>query len=141
MYETDFYQWSLKTAELIRQGRFAELDIENIAEEIESLGKNNKRELSSRLVVLIMHLLKWQHQPKRRSKSWKTTINTQRVELELLFKQSPSLKYAIDDVIEYSFEKAKLLFEDETNISKKALPESCPYSFEQLYDYYFMPNG
>ncbi|KJR43812.1 protein of unknown function DUF29, partial [Candidatus Magnetoovum chiemensis] len=56
LYETDFYAWSIKTAELIRQGRLTELDLENIAEEIESLGRNNKRELESRLTVLIMHL-------------------------------------------------------------------------------------
>ncbi|KJR43715.1 protein of unknown function DUF29 [Candidatus Magnetoovum chiemensis] len=91
LYETDFYQWSLKTAELIRQGRLNELDLENIAEEIESLGKNNKRELGSRLAVLIMHLLKWQFQSKKRSKSWKATIVTQRREIKHLIKNSPSL--------------------------------------------------
>ncbi|KJR41763.1 protein of unknown function DUF29 [Candidatus Magnetoovum chiemensis] len=140
LYERDFYQWSLKTAELIRQGRFAELDIENIAEEIESLGRNNKRELLSRLSVLIMHLLKWQYQSKKRSGSWVSTIGTQRKEIMFLLKDNPSLKYGIEAVIEEAFKAAATQFEKETRIPKKILPEVCPYTWEQLSDDDFMPD-
>ncbi|MCI4624617.1 MAG: DUF29 domain-containing protein [Candidatus Magnetoovum sp. WYHC-5] len=140
LYETDFYQWALHNAELLRQGRLTEIDIDNIAEEIESMGRNNKKELTSRLIVLIMHLLKWQYQPKRRSRSWKLTISTQRSEIGLLFENSPSLKYDIETVIEKSFKNAKILFEDQTGISKQTLPEICPYIFEQLSDYEFWPE-
>ncbi|KJR41537.1 protein of unknown function DUF29 [Candidatus Magnetoovum chiemensis] len=140
LYETDFYAWSLKTAELIRQGKFAELDIENIAEEIEDLGRNNKRELLSRLDVLIMHLLKWQFQSNKRSDSWQSTIATQRKEIKRLLEDSPSLKYNIEDTIEKAFKDAKITFEIETHIPKKTLPDICPYTWEQLDDYYFMPD-
>ncbi|KJR41943.1 protein of unknown function DUF29 [Candidatus Magnetoovum chiemensis] len=140
LYETDFYQWALKTAELIRQSRFTELDIENIAEEIEDLGNNNKRELESRLDVLIMHLLKWQFQSNNRSKSWVSTITTQRKEIKRLLKNSPSLKYGKEVVIEEAFITATIQFEKETDISKKIFPETCPYSWEQLNDYDFMPE-
>ncbi|KJR40314.1 protein of unknown function DUF29 [Candidatus Magnetoovum chiemensis] len=141
LYETDFYAWSLKTAELIRQGRITELDLENIAEEIESLGRNNKRELLSRLSVLIMHLLKWQFQSNKHSKSWKATIRTQRDEVEFLVRDNPSLKYGIENIICEAFLKARLRFEDETGISyKKTLPETCPYTWEQITKQGFMPE-
>ncbi|KJR41538.1 protein of unknown function DUF29 [Candidatus Magnetoovum chiemensis] len=138
LYETDFYQWSLKTAELIRQGRFAELDIENIAEEIESLGRRDKKELESRLSVLIMHLLKWQFQSKKRSKSWIRTIITQRREIKRSFEYSPSLKYNIDKTIEKAFRDAKTDFEKETGFPKNTLPEVCPYTWKQINDDDFM---
>ncbi|MCI4625536.1 MAG: DUF29 domain-containing protein [Candidatus Magnetoovum sp. WYHC-5] len=140
LYERDFYQWAIHNVNLIRQGRFTEIDLENVAEELEDMGRNNKRELESRLAVLIMHLLKWQYQPKRRSRSWDLTIATQRTEIKRLLKNSPSLKYNIEIVIDEVFEDATLLFTKETGISKKTLPEICPYTFEQLSDYDFLPE-
>ncbi|MCI4624342.1 MAG: DUF29 domain-containing protein [Candidatus Magnetoovum sp. WYHC-5] len=140
LYETDFYQWALHNANLIRQGRFSEIDLENVAEELEDMGRNNKRELESRLAVLIMHLLKWQYQPKKHSKSWVSTINTQRTDIELLLKNSPSLKHNIEIVIDEMFMTAKKRFEKETGIHKDILPEICPYTFKQLSDYDFWPN-
>ena len=140
LYERDFYQWALHNAELLKQGKLTEADIDNIAEEIEDMGKNNKRELASRLSVLIMHLLKWQYQPHKRSKSWKITINTQRTEIDRLIEGSPSLKYNIELIIENEYKRAKILFEDEISISQKLLPQICPYVFEQLSDYDFLPE-
>ena len=140
LYERDFYQWGLYNAELLRQGRFSEIDVENIAEEIESLSKRDKRELRNRLKVLIMHLLKWQYQPKKRSKSWIRTISTQRSEIKVVLKDSPSLKHNIEIIINEAFEDSHLLFEGETGISKATLPETCPYTFEQLSDYDFLPE-
>ncbi|MBF0606585.1 MAG: DUF29 domain-containing protein [Magnetococcales bacterium] len=140
LYEVDFYQWVFYNADLLRQGRFAEIDLENIIEELESMGKNNKRELLSRLEVLIMHLLKWQYQPNRRSRSWRATIANQRKEIKLLFADSPSLKHNIEIVIVKGFIDAKQIFEVETGISADTLPETCPYTFEQLMDYGFLPE-
>ncbi|KJJ86115.1 protein containing DUF29 [Candidatus Omnitrophus magneticus] len=140
LYDLDFYQWALYNAELLRQGKLTEADIENIAEEIESMGVSNKKELASRFVVLIMHLLKWQYQPKRRSKSWISTINTQRTEIEIVLENSPSLKYGIEGIIEGAFTKAQKRFEKETGITKDVLPMYCPYIFEQLMDYDFWPE-
>ncbi|MES0336854.1 MAG: DUF29 domain-containing protein [Candidatus Magnetobacterium sp. LHC-1] len=140
LYEVDFYRWVFYNADLLRQGRFTEIDLENIIEELEDMGRNNKRELLSRLKVLIMHLLKWQYQPNRRSESWCATIITQRQDIKSLLEDSPSLKHNIDTVIAKGFIAAKQIFEVETGISAKKLPETCPYTFEQLMDYGFLPE-
>ncbi|MBF0336248.1 MAG: DUF29 domain-containing protein [Nitrospirae bacterium] len=140
LYEVDFYQWAFHNADLLRQGRFTEIDLENIVEELEGMARNNKRELLSRLKVLIMHLLKWQYQPKRRSRSWRETINNQRKDIKLLLEDSPSLKYKIEVIIAKGFIEAKRTFEDETGISAKELPETCQYTFDQLMDYSFRPE-
>ncbi len=140
LYERDFYQWAIHNAELLRHGRFTEIDVENIAEEIESMGKRDKRELRNRLRVLIMHLLKWQYQYKKRSKSWSKTIYTQRREIKIVLKDSPSLKYNIEIIINDAFKDAKFEFEKQTKISKDILPEIYPYTFEQLSDYDFWPD-
>ncbi|MBF0338846.1 MAG: DUF29 domain-containing protein [Nitrospirae bacterium] len=139
LYEVDFYQWAFHNADLLRQGRFAEIDLENIIEELESMARRDRRELLSRLKVLIMHLLKWQYQPNRRSDSWRTTIGNQRDEIEHLLEDSPSLQHNIEIVIAKGFIEAKRMFEDETGISSNTLPEACPYTFEQLMVRSFWP--
>ena len=78
LYDRDFYAWSRQQAELLRKGRLADADIEHIAEEIESMGRAEKRELISRLTVLLLHLLKWRHQPEKRSPSWEASIRVRR---------------------------------------------------------------
>ncbi|MBF0337406.1 MAG: DUF29 domain-containing protein [Nitrospirae bacterium] len=140
LYEVDFYQWAFHNANLLRQGRFTEIDLENIIEELEGMARRDRRELLSRLKVLIMHLLKWQYQPNRRSESWSTTIRTQRDEIKFLLEDSPSLKYSIEIVIAKGFIAAKKDFEDETGISANILPETCIYTFEQLMDRGFWPQ-
>ena len=86
-YEEDFYAWTTHNVKLLREGKLSEIDVEHIAEEIESMGKSEKRELLSRLAVLMAHLLKWKFQPARRSKSWALTIKNQRIELDDLHSQ------------------------------------------------------
>jgi hypothetical protein len=140
LYDTDFYQWTFHNAELLRQGKLTEIDIPNIAEELESMGKSEKRELFSRLTVLVMHLLKWQYQSQKRSNSWITTINTQRMDIELLLKDSPSLKHDINKILNEVYINAKKMFEKETGISKKELPEICPYTFMQIINNDFWPE-
>ncbi|MBF0339085.1 MAG: DUF29 domain-containing protein [Nitrospirae bacterium] len=140
LYEVDFYQWVFHNADLLRQGRFAEIDLENIIEELEGMARRDRRELLSRLAVLIMHLLKWQYQPKRRGESWSTTIHNQRTDIELLLADSPSLKHNIEIVIVNGFITAKRGFEKETGISANTLPDACPYIFEQLMDHDFWPE-
>ncbi|MBF0591371.1 MAG: DUF29 domain-containing protein [Nitrospirae bacterium] len=149
LYEVDFYQWAFHNADLLRQGRFTEIDLENIVEELEGMAKRDRRELLSRLAVLIMHLLKWQYQPKRRGESWSTTIRNQRTDIKLLLADSPSLKNNIEIVIAEGFIEAKQGFEKETGISADKLsvpfptvtgPETCPYTLEQLMDHGFWPE-
>ncbi|MCI4626653.1 MAG: DUF29 domain-containing protein [Candidatus Magnetoovum sp. WYHC-5] len=142
LYDTDFYQWTLHNANLLRQGRLSEIDIENLAEEIESMGRRDRRELESRLAVLIMHLLKLQYQSEKQidSKSWATTIRTQRKEIVRILRDSPSLKHNIETTIGKEFITAKEDFEEETGISRKKLPEICPYTFDQIIDKSFWPK-
>ncbi|MCI4627069.1 MAG: DUF29 domain-containing protein [Candidatus Magnetoovum sp. WYHC-5] len=140
LYERDFYQWGLYNAELLRQGRFSEIDVENIIEELEGMSRSDKRELQKRLSVLIAHLLKWQYQPKRRSTSWELTINIQRKDINSLLNDSPSLKHGIEAVMNEAYDRAKLLFQKETSISKNILPIECPYTFYELNDYDFLPE-
>ena len=92
IYNTDFYAWTLHTAKLLRQGKFKEIDVEHIAEEIHSIGGRERRELSNRLALLIMHLLKWQFQSVNGDNSWKYTIKEQRIQIKELLEDSPSLK-------------------------------------------------
>jgi hypothetical protein len=89
-YEQDFYQWTQQMAATLRDDRFDQLDIENMAEEIESLGRSDKRELRSRLTVLLMHLLKWHYQPEQQSNSWRATLTEQRIRILDLLAESPS---------------------------------------------------
>ena len=96
-YDKDVILWAQEQAALLRSGQFSQLDIEHLADEIEDVGKSEKRELASRMAVLLAHLLKWQHQPQRRGASWQTTIKIQRKGIDLAIKATPSLKAALRD--------------------------------------------
>jgi len=138
-YEEDFYSWLCKNVELLRQGRLSEIDVENIAEELDGMSKSQQRELISRLKVLLVHLLKWQFQAERRSGSWKGSIVEQRQQIKKLFKISPSLKRHIDDNISESYNDAVEYASIETGIPESDFPQTCPYSFEQILDKIFYP--
>ena len=97
LHDSDFYAWSLEQAALLRAGRVAEADLAAIAEEIESMGKTEKRELVSRLTVLLLHLLKWRYQPAGRGNSWRLSIANARDEISDLLDDNPSLKSALDE--------------------------------------------
>jgi hypothetical protein len=97
-YDEDFYAWSIEQARLLRGGEFARLDIENIAEELKSIGRRDKREIESRLVVLLAHLLKWQVQAGFRSRSWSATIREQRDRISDFLDESPSLRPLVASV-------------------------------------------
>lgn len=134
LYETDFYAWTLEQSTLLKKGDFNHLDIANLVEEIESLGKQQRQELRNRLGVLIGHLLKWDYQPEKRSKSWRVTIREQRREILQLLKENPSLKPYLIEAIAYAHESGKDLVVKETPLDYGDLPENCPYTSEQLFD-------
>ncbi len=134
LYETDFSAWLDQQAGLLRRGDLAALDLENLAEEIESLGRSQRRELASRVTVLLMHLLKWDMQPDERSNSWRNTINGQRRELERLLKQSPSLRRTLPDVIASEYDDAKADAVEETGLVQYPVPLMCPFSPAQVMD-------
>jgi len=134
LYETDFYQWAIEQSDRLRLGKFAELDLENLAEEIESLGKQQRQELRNRLGILIGHLLKWHYQPEKQSKSWRVTIRGQRREIKYLLLQNPSLKSYLDEAILLGYVQGIDLAVQETPLDDSDIPKECPYSVEQIFD-------
>lgn len=140
-YDQDFYKWTQESARLLRERRFEDLDIENLVEEVESMGRSEKREFVSRLAVLIAHLLKWEYQPERRSRSWASTISTQRSEAEDVLEDNPSFKSIMDEMILKAYRKAIFRAVSDTGLSGKLFPPSCPYSFEQVMDMEFLPGA
>jgi hypothetical protein len=140
LYEQDFYAWANEQAALLRAGRLSEADIEHVAEEIESMGKTEKRELVSRLTVLLLHLIKWQFQPARRGKSWQNSVEVQRISLRSHMRDNPSLKSSLDDAVIEAYRVAQLEAENETGIDKDSFPSVCLWSFEQMMAEDFWPG-
>lgn len=139
-YEEDFYKWTFHNAALLREKRFDEIDIENLAEEIESMGNSDKRELMTRLALLMSHLLKWEFQVDRRGTSWKLTIKHQRATFKKLLQNSPSLKNELSEKISEAYEEARVMAADETNFIKEDFPEHTHYTLDQLLDENFFPK-
>ena len=142
IYNQDFYAWAMQNAQLLRQGRLSEIDVEHIAEELESMGKSERRELMSRLSVLMSHLLKWLFQPELRSNSWKYTIEEQRSAVTDLLEDSPSLRHElnIEDRLAKAYTNAVLQAARETGLDKGRFPQQCPFSLDQIRDDDFWPN-
>src|SRR5260370_39809596 len=125
-YDEDFYGWAMATASLLKQGKFNEVDMENVIEEMEAMGRSEKHQLINRLSVLIAHLLKWQFQPDFRGRSWSGTIEEQRHKIGRLIKENPSLKPKIPEAIKEGFLDSKSILKKETSIDLKMLPTKCP---------------
>ena len=131
-YERDFYSWLMEQAHLLREGRFDALDRENLAEEIESLGREQFNKLESALRVLLTHVLKWDHQPERRSRCWVLSIEAQQIAIENVLSDNPGLKPRIPEAIARGYRSARVEAARETGLEKSAFPETCPYSFDEL---------
>jgi hypothetical protein len=140
-YEGDFHAWTATQAALLRAGRLSELDAQHIAEEIEALGRRERRELGHRLEVLLLHLLKWSYQPERQGKSWRLTIVEQREQIAEHLLENPSLRALQDEVLIRAYRHAVLRAERETGLLRDMLPWACPYSFEQVMDDGFWPGS
>ena len=141
LYDRDFVHWTELMSAHLRKRKASELDWDNLAEEIESLGGNNRRELKSTLRVLIAHLLKWQYQPERRDGStWKSTIREQRDEIFDLLEQSPSLRRQAGETWGQVYRRAAVLARDEMKAAKNSLPKTCPYTQDQVLDADFFPE-
>lgn len=139
-YESDFYGWTLEQANLLRSGRLDEVDLEHLIEEIESMGRGEKRELEHRLMVLLQHLLKWQFQPSHQGRSWRLTIQEQRREIPDVLEDNPSLKPTLADVMAKAYAKARKAASQETDTPVKTFPEQCPWTFEQALSEDFLPE-
>ena len=139
LYERDFYAWANEQAALIRAGNLAAIDLEHIAEEIESMGKTEKRELVSRLTVLLAHLLKWQFQPARRGMSWRATVRNQRRDLADHLADNPSLKANLPETVSAAYERAVDQAAGETDLDPATFPSACPWSVDQIFSADFWP--
>jgi hypothetical protein len=140
LYETDFYAWAQEQAALLRAGALQAADIENIAEEIESMGRSEKRELVSRLAVLLAHLLKWRFQPGLRGNSWRLGIREQRLRIKRHLEDNPSLKALLDAAMVDGYELAVIGAQRETGFGDDSFPDVCPWTFEEIMDESFWPE-
>jgi hypothetical protein len=140
LYDLDFFEWTQRVADRLRARRFEELDVEHVAEEIEDMGKRDLRELNSRVEVLLAHLLKWKLQPRKRSRSWRTTIVTQRREIEAILKDSPSLRRRLVSARQSNYEGAVARAVAETGLKIDVFPSDCPFSVDQILDTGFLPD-
>jgi ribosomal protein L29 len=133
-YEQDFYSWTQRQVELLRSGQLTELDLENLAEEIESLGKQQEQELENRLGVLLGHLLKWRYQTDARSKSWVATIREQRRRIQRLLTKNPGIKPYLPEALAIGYEDALDLVNRETPLNPDQLPQACPFSEFEIFE-------
>lgn len=141
LYERDFHAWANEQASLLRAGELASLDIAHIAEEIESMGRSERRELVNRLVVFILHLLKWRFQAERQGNSWRLSIKEQRIRLKSHLQDNPSLKSQMDWAISQAYELALIEAERETGLPESTFPAICPFTYDQLLDDAFWPDA
>jgi hypothetical protein len=140
-YDQDFYAWAMQNAERLRQGRFAELDSEHIAEELESMGKSERRALESHLSTVLRHLLKWRYQPGLRSPSWRQSIRNGRTAIAKIIADSPSLKSRLGDILTTEYPSARADAIDETGLPEAVFPQDCPFTLEQVLDPGYWPGN
>ncbi|MDS3862421.1 DUF29 domain-containing protein [Thermosynechococcaceae cyanobacterium BACA0444] len=140
LYETDFYAWTVQQSKLLQERCLEQLDFINLIEEIESLGKQQRQELRNRLTILIGHLLKWDYQLEKRSKSWFITIRNQRREIYILLKDNSSLQPFIPEALKLSFLAGLDLAVAETSLRDRDLPSESPYTVAELLDPTFPPS-
>jgi len=139
-YESDFAAWAFEQAEAIKRGDWRALDIPNLVEELESMGKQQRAELRNRLVVLLMHLAKWDKQAAMRSRSWRTSIDIQRIDIADHMEDNPSLEPYASQAMARAWKVARLDAARETGLSIEAFEEQCPYTWEQATDPNWMPK-
>jgi len=140
LYERDFYAWTQEQSALINQGRWADLDIPNLIEGIESLGRQQRSKLRNRLSVLLAHLLKWEYQPAKRSRSWRNTIRIQRLEITDLMTDSPSLKPYLQAAISKAYAGAAIAAAEKTGLPESTFSAEVNYTAQQILDDSFFPD-
>jgi hypothetical protein len=134
LYDTDYVAWLEEQVAHLRAGRLHALDVENVAEELEGLMKSQRQQLENRLEVLILHLLKWDHQPAQRSNRWRATVEEQRTRIRRLLRDSPSLKREVEPMCQDVYPDAIRAAVIETRLSETFFPEALPYSIEQVFE-------
>ena len=138
-YEEDLVAWMESQIELLRGRKFGQLDLENLLEELDGMVRHERRELRSRLELVMLHLLKHQFQSSRRRRSWLSTLHEQRREIAAVLEDSPSLRRLVDGYLEASYAHVAKRAALETGLARSDFPASCPYTLEQLLDDDFLP--
>lgn len=141
LYEQDFYLWIEKTIQLLNAEKLLELDRDNLIAELESMGRSEKRAIESNLRVLLMHLLKYQYQPERRSNSWLSTIIEHRIRISKELKASPSLKGYFEQIFDETYQDARILASVETGLPLDIFPLTCLLTSEQVLERDFWPES
>lgn len=139
-YAEDFYSWTREQMDLLKSRRFAELDIDNLIEEIDDMGKSQRNQLENCLKQLLLHLLKWRYQPDFKTPSWKYSIIEQRIKVAKVLKENPGLKPLLPELLKDAYELARYGAAKQTRFEVSIFPESCPWSFEQIVDDGFFPE-
>ncbi|MBC5797706.1 DUF29 domain-containing protein [Sphaerospermopsis sp. LEGE 00249] len=142
LYEQDFYLWLQTTANLLENNKFDELDIKNLIEEINSIGRSEKKELKSRLITLIEHILKleyWQLEKENNARGWRNTVAEQRLQIELTLEDSPSLRNMLDDIFEECYQKARQYILKRYQLSPNLFPENPPFSVTDVLNPDYLP--
>jgi DNA-binding transcriptional regulator YdaS (Cro superfamily) len=138
-YDRDYHAWLARQASLLAERRFAELDLDNLIDEIQDLARSEKREIENRLNVLLVHLLKWRHQPTQQSGGWASTIIEQRARLLKRLQESPSLRGYPGEVLDEEYAIARDKAAAETGLRAATFPKTCPYTIDQVLDPDFLP--
>ncbi|WP_416673777.1 DUF29 domain-containing protein [Egbenema bharatensis] len=139
-YDEDFNGWIEETIALLKAKRFEEIDVDNLIDELESMSKRDKREILSRLKVLLLHLLKWKYQPSHRSASWEITIRNNREEIAQILQDSPSLRSYPSEVLVQAYDSARKNAASETGLAIASISEQCPFTIADILSESFLPN-
>ncbi len=131
-YEDDAYGWAMEQAALLRARRYDLIDVENVAEEVESLGKSQYDSLESAYRVILLHLLKWDHQPQRRLVSWEVSIQSHRMNAERILRRNPGLKSRVGEALSEAYAMARVEARGETGLPQATFPVECPYDLEAV---------
>lgn len=140
LYDIDYELWLSEQIANLQRQKWDSLDIPNLIEELVALNRSNKRELYSYTVVLLAHLLKWQYQPLMRSGSWEASITNSRKRMARLFKDQPSLKSYLPEILQEAYEEAKVWAHTETKLDIALFPQNSPYSVQAILDLEFLPS-
>jgi hypothetical protein len=140
LYQQDFFAWTKQQINYLQNQQWNQLDLAHLIEEIETLGKQQHKELRNRLSILIGHLLKWEYQPQKRSHSWLATLRVQRIDIQELIDDNPSLKPYLEEALTQAYIKGLLLAVSETNLPDRTFPQNCPYSLTEILSDRFYPG-
>ena len=140
LYERDFYAWTVEQAAALRSGQLRRVDVEHVAEEIEDMGKSQRRGVKSALTVMLIHLLKYRFQPERRTNSWRATLREHRRRVRDDLADSPSLRPYVGQVLDTCYLDARKAAADESGVPRATFPTVCPFSEHQILDEEFLPE-